>query len=832
MSNDTDFVNYFENHNLHLIRIAKGGHDAGKRPLDTGWQSTPLKYGAARKWHKSGGNLGWAVGPSYLVLDIDPRNGGDDSYDQLVADISLDTLKPGSHEVGMQPPVIITGSGGRHIYLSRDPTLPIRPGPLRGYPGIDIKTGASQVVIPGSTHPSGMPYLPANGSTWPGSPTSAPQPLLDLLTQRAQVPTAPNAAPNAGALYNCLTIDQCTALLAHNDPSRLDGYEQWISRLAAIHHATGGVGLNLAMEWSERDPKYAEVAEVQVKRRWASFDHPHDFPATVQTLIGDVRRIPAAGEIINQIEQGIAKSEFDDLTRLDDELAERIDQLPGGGWKSNHAAARQIILESFDLDILSQSTLHKKLAKELGIRHNVLNKTIKSLYNELKAKDKKEKIPLSQFILKVRDKTIEQIKDLGKLILRAPNEQYYIYNGQYWESESKECITHLVHKSVHALVHADPTVTFETTGVTEKAERSLRSEVFTPSKDLYRRDDVPSVINTPNGTIWIDEQTGNRELKPHCPDDALTTQINTPYEPVALCPCFDTMLEQAFAHITDDFQRSELIRHFWELIGYVIQPRKDIPLIMLWYGDGFNGKSTMSDFLARLVGPMCSQPVEMHELGNGKDNHALETMEGKLILIDDDLKSDARLSDGTLKKFSETKLIKINPKHKTAYTARVNVTPIILTNGYPIIRDLSRGLQRRIDVLPFESDLTPHIASDLPRIAREQEMSGILNRALDGLQRLRARRGFSRPQCCVDANNKFFSESNNVAAFIKFSTAQGEKCSLISLYSSYVQFCISWGERNNTERFSRFRAMLAQLGYDVTSSTVFGLKMECSEDEY
>ena len=84
----------------------------------------------------------------------------------------------------------------------------------------------------------------------------------------------------------------------------------------------------------------------------------------------------------------------------------------------------------------------------------------------------------------------------------------------------------------------------------------------------------------------------------------------------------------------------------------------------------------------------------------------------------------------------------------------------------------------------------------------------------------------------VDVFSRLLRESNNVAAFIKFSTASGDKCLLISLYSSYVQFCISWGERNNTERFSRFRAMLTQLGYETTSTTVLGLKMECSEDDY
>jgi len=836
MPENSDFVNYFQTNKLHLIRIAKSGHDAGKRPHDTGWQKTPLDYSAARSWFESGGNLGWCVGPSHLVLDIDPRNGGDESFDSLLADLSLDPK-----ESRATTPVVITGGGGRHVYLKRDPSLPIRPGPLRGYPGIDIKTGPSQVVIPGSIHPSGLPYAPDKGSLWPQEPVVAPAVLTDMLARRASPsqrpgPLEPINTKAVSALEGCLSVEQCTALLMHNDPTRLESYEQWISRLAAIHHATGGDGLDLAIQWSSKDPKYSEVAEAQVRRRWRSFDSPHEFPATVNTLIADVRQDPKSKEAVAAVGQVLAQAEFDDLAHLERELSERVDSLPGGGWKANQVAIKNIILESLNLDEILQTKLHKRLAKEVGERFPIIQKYVSSIRRAAKEdkKAKKDKVPLHAFIITVRDKTIQHIKDAGRCIVRAPNEQYYIYNGQYWEAQSREYVTSLVHKSTHELMAKSPDLTFETTGTTSKAEKSLCSEVFVKSKELFFRDEYPSVINTTSGTVWIDNVTGDHEIKPHYPGDYLTTQIKTPYDPEATCPSFDTMLDQVFGHIADDFQRAEMVRHFWELVGYVIQPHKNIPLIMLWYGGGHNGKTTISKFLSELVGPMCAQPVEMHDLGSGKDSHALESLEGKLILIDDDLKSDAKLSDGTLKKFSESKLVLINPKHKAKYSALINVTPIILTNGYPIIRDLSKGLQRRMDVMPFESDLSRYKDSRLPRIARESEMSGLLNRALEGLKRLRARGDFDRPQSSLDASSKFFCESNNVAAFIQFSTSPhpGSEVSIVSLYSSYVQFCIALGERNQIERQSRFKSMVAQLGYEIRRSSIFGIVAKLHEDDY
>jgi len=833
MAHDSDFVNYYEQHNLHLIRIAKGGHDAGKRPADTGWQKTPLDYSEARQWAKSGGNLGWCVGPKHLVLDIDPRNGGDESYDHLMSDLSLNSVY-----FDAITPIVITGGGGRHIYLQRDQSTPVKPGPLKGYPGIDIKTGASQVVIAGSIHPSGLPYVPDKYSTWPAKPVGAPLKLIELLTGPAVSAPSFEAPPdNAKSIRGCTTLEQCESLLQHIDPTALDSYEQWISRLAAIHHATGGEGLDLAIAWSSRDPKYSDVAEAQVKRRWRSFESPHDFPATIHTLLADVHDVEPAQAIVEEIKQALAQAKFDDLARLDEELTERIDKLPGGGWKVNKVEARAIVAEALALDSVEQNIIHKHLAKELGISKTevvecsrIVKKEVKA---EAKAKEVKKgsKITMGDFIAMIQSLAADRLKACGQYLTRAPNEQYYIYNGALWQKISREQVTKLAYDAARDILDKDKGIKLELTYAVDKAEKFLRSKTLVDSKALFFSDKPPSVINAENGTIWIDHDTGEHKLKPHHPGDYLTTQIPTTYDPAATCPAFDEMLEQVFGCIAED-HRGELVRHFWELIGYVIQPRKDIALIMVWYGTGFNGKTTIADFITRLMGSGCALPVRMHEFGSGRNQHSTASLEGKLLLIDDDLQSDAKLSDGMLKKFSETKLVEINPKHKAAYITRSNVTPLVLTNSVPIIRDLSEGLQRRMDVMPFTNDLSPHRGSDLPRIARETEMSGILNRALEGIKRVRVRKGFDQPQASIDASEKFFIESNNVAAFINHSTVEGGECKLQALYTAYVNFCMVKGERNNTERFTRFRAMVKQLNYTVINHMVKGISMGNREDEF
>jgi hypothetical protein len=80
-----------------------------------------------------------------FALDIDPRNGGDESWDNLCIGYDVpDTLE------------VRTPTGGRHFYFEH-PGEKLR-GKLKEYPGIDVQQGGKYVVAPPSVHPDGGRY--------------------------------------------------------------------------------------------------------------------------------------------------------------------------------------------------------------------------------------------------------------------------------------------------------------------------------------------------------------------------------------------------------------------------------------------------------------------------------------------------------------------------------------------------------------------------------------------------------------------------------------------------------------------------------------------------
>lgn len=120
----------------------------GKHPRERDWANNTIKtmqeLKAARTKYPFL-NIGIVTGGDFIVVDIDPRHGGMESYEEL-KDILPETL------------TVITGSNGLHLYYKKPEDIGEISNKTNLYPGIDIRGDGGLVVAPGSKHKSGNHY--------------------------------------------------------------------------------------------------------------------------------------------------------------------------------------------------------------------------------------------------------------------------------------------------------------------------------------------------------------------------------------------------------------------------------------------------------------------------------------------------------------------------------------------------------------------------------------------------------------------------------------------------------------------------------------------------
>jgi hypothetical protein len=167
--------------------------DAGKHPRIKGWPTAATTDPNQimqwwRQWPDA--NIGAACGPSgILVLDTDPRNGGDSSYSKLV-ELHGEIVAP----------TAATGGGGKHRFFSKPQGSNITAKSLGDdYPGIDIKADGGYVLLPPSMHRSGQRYKWEVPTTIPAL-DAFPQPPEWLIDQLRHKHNRGNGIAGASAI--------------------------------------------------------------------------------------------------------------------------------------------------------------------------------------------------------------------------------------------------------------------------------------------------------------------------------------------------------------------------------------------------------------------------------------------------------------------------------------------------------------------------------------------------------------------------------------------------------------------------------------------------------
>ena len=323
-----------------------------------------------------------------------------------------------------------------------------------------------------------------------------------------------------------------------------------------------------------------------------------------------------------------------------------------------------------------------------------------------------------------------------------------------------------------------------------------RVKVAVPDEEW---DADPDILVCGNGALRI----STRELEPHRREHYATSAVPYDYAPKAVPVFWNYFLGETVGAARAFLQ---------EFAGYALTTEMSYELALWLFGPPGSGKSTFLAGLQAMLGHR-SGLLGLAEIE--RNRFALAGLPGKTLVAASEQPSSYLASTNVLNAIISGEPLQVERKYRDPVTVIPRCKIAWAMNELPRVADANSGLFRRVKVVRF-----PQLPADRrdPNIKRaiEGEGGGILNWALEGLERLRRRGGFDVPEGVEEATAQF-RENNDVPALFATDRCMKDsdaKMKGSELYSEYREWCEANGHRPQSS--TRLADDWQRLGFERT----------------
>lgn len=346
------------------------------------------------------------------------------------------------------------------------------------------------------------------------------------------------------------------------------------------------------------------------------------------------------------------------------------------------------------------------------------------------------------------------------------------YKDGIWIKTDSDSIKNNIKKIIEAAASEGVRCTANLVGsVAELA----RLEVSIPAETW---DAHPLLLPCQNGVLDIPSRT----LLPHTPDIYATSQLPFDFDPTADCPAFKQALQQI----------PESIDFLQEFAGYSLTPDTKHEIAIWLYGEPGTGKSTILEGLKAMLGTRAGI-LGLADIERSK--FALSNLPGKTLVWSAEQPDSFISVSYIINQIISGETVTVERKYFDAIDITPRAKIIWAMNNLPRITSSNDGIMRRVKVIKFPalaaSERDPELKEKI-----KTEGAGILNWALDGLDRLRARGKFVIPTIVEDATKDFKEHNDIIKQFLEDCDATIDlldtQCRTQSqeLYDKYKDWCI------------------------------------------
>ena len=299
-----------------------------------------------------------------------------------------------------------------------------------------------------------------------------------------------------------------------------------------------------------------------------------------------------------------------------------------------------------------------------------------------------------------------------------------------------------------------------------------------------------TIVAVANGLLDIER----RQLLPHTPQ--FFNQTSVPFDYDACGPEATEWL----AFLADVWpQEPEAINVTGEWFGYVISGRLDLHKILFMIGPTRGGKGVIARMLSALIGRQNVCGPTLNSLGG---DFGLAPLIGKPLAIISDARFVGKNGNVVVERLlsiSGEDVLTVNRKYRDQWTGKLPARLHVISNELPKLGDASTAIIGRIVLLLLSRSWLGKEDHGLER-KLHAELPGILNWALDGLQRLTVTNGnrFTRITAAEEAIVVMRDLASPVAAFVReqCETGSDKQVAVDELYGAFK----TWAENNGHGR--------------------------------
>lgn len=785
----------------------------GKHPRLNEWnkKATDEKLVIQEWWNQEPeGNIGVVCNTSgFLVIDIDPRSDGINSFEKFLELTKLqlpETVEAitGEYNVGGQ---ILRG---RHLFFKCSPEEKLI-GQLKkvGFNGVDIKHDGYVLIAP-SRHFSGVCYEWREGhAPWEIEMAEAPEELLNVLRKRNTRKSGTSLGENdwetifEGAEFEGERVDI--------EKIMKEGIDEG-SRAVDIYRLTCAIAnkIDVSTEFGRMS-----VETMMIRFNAEKVRPPLPIEGT-NGLLHHVRR--AIDYVANNPKIAMRSPEtaewmVEQAKRLSGQPVEQTPLL-GVLYPENNGDA---LLPGTFGGTINQYMQDGDTVLEAASGGNI------DIPKDPDAINEADGAQVGKRTLSDTGNGRRLIDTFGAGVRYTPGLGWFTWDGNYWKPDAEDLQMMELAKRICPMIGAEVVHYGDTDKQQEvvkwanqsKSNARLRASIENANSDprilvpVETWDSNEELLGVLNGVI--DLRTG--ELLKGRPDLHITRRAPVSYTQGLRNVRWEQFLDFATG---GDKEFQEWLQ---KAAGYTLTGLRKYDVMFLVYGPAGSGKNTMIESIVKCLGtqqyawPMDSSILASNE-GNahGSDLYHWAEIRGRRMVWVDELPDSERLKENSVKKLTGSSEISARSPGEKPFTFSSQAKLWITTNHRPIIND--DAMWRRIRAIPMihvpekpDPDLKEYLMDP------EGGLPAVLAWAVEGaIKMLNSSERDALGWCSVvaEASEIYRKNEDRIGLFLNEETQQGEGMTILvkHLYNQYRFWAEDRGEKPMT--MTAFQKKLAE----------------------